>query len=581
MIEYVKVHRKSDREIIGIIDNAKSIIWHSVYYGVGDFEIYAIANSKHIELLQEGNYITRPDDNSVGVIESIQTENSAQNGTMIIASGRFAKSILDRRQIYNLNGKVNTPTILSGKVESAARALVANNAISCSFDVLRNISFLELGTLKNYPEIIVDEYGSATQKQVSYKNLLEYSDGLLQEYELGAEITLNEATNKLQYSVYKGEDRSADNTDGNDPIVFSQEYDNLLESSYKVNTTTKKTSALVGGQGEGLERFYSVIKGTESGLERREMWVDASSINKKYKDEDDQEQEYTDAEYKAMLDAQGKQALSSAITEESYGGTININGGIYRLNEDYFLGDIVTFQDNKLGKFANVRIVELSEVQDENGYNITPVFEFKLEDVELLQVLSTENMRPLTTETNAMLSPERRTLSSPLLTSNPSKPEIETVPISELPASEDLYDGCCVPVVTNGETKKFTFALLKQKILGLFGDYVVEQGTSGDWTYRKWNSGLAECFYRKNEGSIAITTAYGSLYYHNIAAINYPFSFISPPYVHAAIEGQGGDPFTTFSANGTKAKTPTITVYAPSSGTKTVILNIEAKGKWK
>lgn len=26
-------------------------------------------------------------------------------------------------------------------------------------------------------------------------------------------------------------------------------------------------------------------------------------------------------------------------------------------------------------------------------------------------------------------------------------------------------------------------------------DYIVEQGTSGNWTYRKWNSGIAECWY--------------------------------------------------------------------------------------
>ena len=28
-------------------------------------------------------------------------------------------------------------------------------------------------------------------------------------------------------------------------------------------------------------------------------------------------------------------------------------------------------------------------------------------------------------------------------------------------------------------------------------DYVVEQGTSGIWTYRKWNSGIAECWGRE------------------------------------------------------------------------------------
>lgn len=29
---------------------------------------------------------------------------------------------------------------------------------------------------------------------------------------------------------------------------------------------------------------------------------------------------------------------------------------------------------------------------------------------------------------------------------------------------------------------------------GNLADYVVEQGTSGSWTYRKWNSGVAECW---------------------------------------------------------------------------------------
>lgn len=36
--------------------------------------------------------------------------------------------------------------------------------------------------------------------------------------------------------------------------------------------------------------------------------------------------------------------------------------------------------------------------------------------------------------------------------------------ISQLPASTDVYDGCCMPIVTNDETKKMTYALLKEKL---------------------------------------------------------------------------------------------------------------------
>lgn len=377
MIEYVEVRSKTTREIIGIVDGTKSIIWHSVYYGVGDFEIYAVASKRHVELLKEGNYITRPYDVELGIIESVASETN-EDGTMLIVTGRFAKSILDRRHIYKLSGTTNTPTILRGSVESAARALVANNAISCSFDSKRNIPELELGALASIPATIVDDAGNPAERQVSYENLLEYTDGLLQEYKLGAIVTIDDTTGKLKYSVYKGADRSADNTEGNEPIIFSQEFDNLAESRYLRDETLKKTAALIGGEGEGLERVYSLIEGNEVGIERRETWVDASGVNKTYQEEGTEtEKTYTDAEYKALLDAEGKRGLAKLVTIENFEAMLNVNGGVWRLNEDYFLGDIVTFQDNTLGQYANVRIAEINEVQDENGYSVEPVFSYE------------------------------------------------------------------------------------------------------------------------------------------------------------------------------------------------------------
>ena len=61
-------------------------------------------------------------------------------------------------------------------------------------------------------------------------------------------------------------------------------------------------------------------------------------------------------------------------------------------------------------------------------------------------------------------------------------------------------------------------------------DFVVEQGTSGIWTYRKWNSGLAECWGIYTMTS-ACNLAWGTLYYSNTLAprINYPFTFTSRP----------------------------------------------------
>lgn len=64
-------------------------------------------------------------------------------------------------------------------------------------------------------------------------------------------------------------------------------------------------------------------------------------------------------------------------------------------------------------------------------------------------------------------------------------------------------------------------------------DFVVQQGTSGNWYYRKWNSGRAECW-----GNIpintAITDSIGSIYYAAIENIAFPSGlFINKPLVFA------------------------------------------------
>ena len=374
MIEYVEI-RNTKREGIGIIDTAESVSWKTLYYGVGDFEVYAQATARNVELLAVGNYVTRLDNDEVGIIERIEVTFDILKGRMISATGRFAKSLLERRIIYALSGTQNKATILRGNVETSVRNLVSANMITSS-DAKRNISILSLGAAKNLPAVIVDKDGKATQKQVSCDNLLTYSDTLLKEYKYGAKITLSSADDlKLQYNVFSGVNRSIDNTDGNEPIIFSQDYDNLIESEYALDTKTEKNVALIGGSGEDLDRFYSLLA-EKSGLDRREIFVDAKSINRKYKnDGDTEEKTYSIAEYRKMLNAKGKQDLSAKLRTETFNGKVNLSQGQWVLNRDFFLGDVVTVQDVVLGRYINSRIIEVTEAQDEKGYSVEAKFE--------------------------------------------------------------------------------------------------------------------------------------------------------------------------------------------------------------
>lgn len=365
MIEYVEA-RNAQFEVIGILDTAQSVIWHSVYYGVGDFQLY-ISLKDVIQIVADARYITRPDNDEVGVIESILIADDIESGKMITIKGRFAKSLLDRRIIFNLSGTSNKATILQGNVETNVRSLVNANAIAS-----RSLGVLELGAVAGIGKTIVDENGAAAQKQVSFENLLDYTEAVLKEYGIASKVKLS--GNKLQYIVYEGADRSADNTDGNQPIVFSKEFDNLVSSEYTYNSTQEKNVALIGGEGEGIERFC-VLLGSQNGIKRKEVFVDASSIKKTYKDENDGEQTYTDADYTTLLKSHGHQEMNDLKVIEDFNGTIDITNGNWKYNEDVFLGDIVTVQDNDIGVFKNVRLAEVTEYQDGDGYAVEAVYQ--------------------------------------------------------------------------------------------------------------------------------------------------------------------------------------------------------------
>ena len=71
-------------------------------------------------------------------------------------------------------------------------------------------------------------------------------------------------------------------------------------------------------------------------------------------------------------------------------------------------------------------------------------------------------------------------------------------------------------------------------------DFVVETGTSGIWTYRKWYSGLAECWGKKTGTVTNLAKAWGNLYVGEtyIDRVQYPFTFTAAPNEQAKVYTQ-------------------------------------------
>ena len=119
--------------------------------------------------------------------------------------------------------------------------------------------------------------------------------------------------------------------------------------------------------------------------------------------------------------------------------------------------------------------------------------------------------------------------------------------------------------------------------LNLIADYVVEQGTSGIWTYRKWNSGIAECWGNTTYTQSSNFGAWGNNYISSVISPKaYPFTFIENPNEIIYVSSPSGSGWS-LPYNGTTSASGAVHITRPASGGSNVIWQIryEVKGFWK
>lgn len=332
----------------GIVDTASSVIWANRFRQCGDFEIYIQATTGMLELLQEDRLVARPDDDMVCIIESVIITTDAEEGDYLTVSGRCLRSILERRIVWD-------QTILNGTAENAMRKLVSDAFISPAIPE-RKYNKLALAALHGYTD--------AVQAQYTGEVLLSAIEELCAANNYGFKVLMQDGS--LFVDFYKGADRTAGQSKL-PRVIFSEEYDNLSASTYTRDKTKYKSVALVAGEGEGSERRRTTVSRSvdQSGLHRREMFVDARDISSN-------EGEISNDEYMAQLYERGRTSLSEAAAVESMTGTVETLQ-MYTYGTDYHLGDLVT-TINKYGIQADTQVLEVVEVWDENGYTCTPTF---------------------------------------------------------------------------------------------------------------------------------------------------------------------------------------------------------------
>lgn len=340
-----------------IVETFQSVVWNMQFFGFGDFELVVPGTPKNFQILSKGTLLVRKTDISgnyddltyknVMQIHGVKLDYESEKGWLLTLRGSGLKKMVGQRIVW-------AQTNLSGTVEDGIRQVLTDNLIQPT-DPDRVIQDFVLAPDKGYTETI--------EAQLFGENIADWIQSTCELNGFGWDVYISGG--KYVFDLVKGTDRSSDQS-VTEPVIFSTEYDNLASSSYEQNAENGEgfaNAALVGGEGEGTDKTTAAI-GTASGMDRFERYIDGSGISSNG--------EIITAEtYQAMLENFGAEELAGKSAEEKITGEI-LQNGMYILNRDYFLGDIVELKTEFYS--AKSRITELIYSEDENGSYLIPTF---------------------------------------------------------------------------------------------------------------------------------------------------------------------------------------------------------------
>lgn len=413
-------------EQVGMIDAAESVLWRKKYNDTGECEIYIPCDDELFEILKDGNYIYRYDDDMFCKIHGLELETDEENGDYIISSAKDICEILAGRI-------VRWQTTYSGTLGGFVKKLLNDNVINPK---LPDGSIHDARKIPNFALAFNEnDFPEAIEVSVFADDLLDRIKTTCKAYNIGFRVYLNISSNELYFKLYRGKNKASLNSDAY--VEFSPEFDNILSTHYKTDSSEFKNVVYVQYKNEaGETALLSRYKGQSAGLPepqgeaRKEFYIDGSSTSRDItleeleqlfgtlKDGKLTRQTYnkvngtetttgynyyaggetvavsvissrtengaqvteekitiTDYTYLLLIATLADNELSQRTKTEEFTGAAD-TVDTYQIKTDYDLGDTVKVK-NKYGIEAEAQIVETLESEDnDDGYSLEPVFEF-------------------------------------------------------------------------------------------------------------------------------------------------------------------------------------------------------------
>lgn len=335
-------------EALGDLTQYTSIKWPNAFVGYGSFEVWAPINDENSSYFKKGQ-ILWDNEKSAAIVECVKSIVDEDGTKSFDVKGRTLERFLMDRIIWG------TLTYTNKKASTIMYDIVDKQCINPT-DPNRKIPWL-INAEDTEIGLTVDSY----QKTGGY--VYDAITSLSTDSDIGFSIYPDQSLMRLVFEVQEGTDRTIENEDENNPVVFETDLQDILSSTYYTNGEDARTVAFVQGEDTGSARKSVVVgESTGVGFDRRELYIDARDIQSEVYDESGQSIVIPEAEYLQMLTQRGNEKLSEYYVVETFEAQIRQFGDVqYEYGEDFFLGDKVTVIDGELGVQVSARILEVEE----------------------------------------------------------------------------------------------------------------------------------------------------------------------------------------------------------------------------
>lgn len=345
-----------------LIPNLRRKTWIERYDEPGEFTLTANADSGLREFLPTGTAISHIDTQEVMVVENHEISESRGEVSELVITGRSLDSILDQRRVGA--SQVTFPTADAPANFDITLQLSWAQAV---YLIKKHITSPDVADPNDaIASITVDTnvtgVGTSEARTIPRGSVLEGLREIMAVDSLGIKTVRSyphvSANNKVLFRVHRGVDRTA-------TIAFTYETDEIDNADYLWSNKSDKNAVLVTGKW-----VETMVKGPETGINRRVMHIDASDLDEAYTTNP------VGGTRTAIVNAmivRGNQALAAQKEVALIKAEANSNSRRYQYRVDYDLGDLVTVR-GQYSESATRRIMEYVEIEDETGEYGQPTF---------------------------------------------------------------------------------------------------------------------------------------------------------------------------------------------------------------